>query len=162
MDYRSERQRALERASGDRQEASERLKERIESLAVNGDVQAEALVDRMTLAGFRQDIDQFAITREGRLVVSIAGQQDSVPAAKSVHRRATNGAVLQLALPWLELTFLEIADKLKELEGQYDRLFKSMAAAARLLELRSAAPTARTPREALQMLGKSAEEWLAS
>lgn len=170
MDYRRERQQALEGAAGDRATASEALKETVESLAVNGDVEAEIVCDRMMLAGFRQDIDQFATTREGRLVIAIAGQSTTVPAAKSVHRRRPDATIEQLALPMLDLQFAEIRQKIEEMGNQYERLFLGIRTLDALLKLETKLAehnrilgtnfTAATPREALRHLGVSAEDWL--
>jgi len=97
-------------------------------------------------------------TSHGRLALVRFGV--SVPAGKSVHRRAHDGAVIQLHLPFLDMDFDEIRNKVREIVGQRENLYYNIVAAARLLELEGLVPDARTPRAALRTLGVDVLDWL--
>ena len=108
--------------------------------------------------GFRDDLNDFCRTRNGRLALAVVNA--TIPAGKSVHRREATGRVQQLHIPFVDMLFAEIRDKIGEMVGQENRLYDNVLAAIRFLELEAVCPGARTPREALRRLGVSAQTWL--
>jgi hypothetical protein len=97
-------------------------------------------------------------SKNGRLTLAVVNA--TIPAGKSVHRRGRGGEVRQLHLPFIDMVFAELRDKIVELVGQQDRLYHNVLAAVRFLELETVCPGARTPREALDRLGVTAQQWL--
>jgi len=158
IDYPKLQQWALKRAGGDRTAATELIIDVVESAAVNGDTVAIHTRHLAMRRGFRADLTDFCRSKNGRLTLAVVNA--TIPAGKSVHRRGRGGKVRQLHLPLIEMLFGELRDKVVELVGQHDRLYNNVLAAVRFLELEVACPGARTPREALERLGVSAQEWL--
>ena len=130
----------------------------MESAAVNGDTVAIHTQHLAMRRGIRADLTDYCRSQNGRLTLAVVNA--TVPAGKSVHRRGRGGKVKQLHLLFIEMVFAEIRDKIVELLGQQNCLYNNVLAAARFLELETVCPGARTPREALELLGMSAQEWL--
>lgn len=163
--YRRLQQDCLVQNSGDKRTAVDCIYDELRGAAQAGSLEADAILGRATRAGIRKDLDDFCRSAEGRLALTIIGAsdpiKDSVPASKSIHRRLPSGEIEQLELTFLDMLFAEIRQKLAEMGYQRDRLYTSIVAAARFLELETAVPGARSPREALDRLGVTTEEWLS-
>jgi hypothetical protein len=158
IDYPKLQQWALTEAGGDRVAAVDLIVDAVESAAINGDTVAIYARKLAMRRGFRDDLNDYARTHSGRLTVAVVNA--TIPASKSVHRRGSTGRVRQLRLPFVDMSFAEIRDKIGELVDQQNRLYNNAIAAARFLELEVACPGAKTPREALKRLGVSAQAWL--
>jgi hypothetical protein len=158
IDYRKLQQWALDKAGGDRAAAVDLIVDTVESAAVNGDTAAIYTRKLAMRRGYRDDLNDYCRTHSGRLTVAVVNA--TIPAGKSVHRREATGRVKQLYLPFVDMLFAEIRDKISELVGQENRLYDNVIAAIRFLELETVCPGAWTPREALKRLGVSAQTWL--
>lgn len=158
IDYPKLQQWALQKARGDRTAATELIIDAVESAAVNGDTVAIHTRHLVMRRGVRVDLTDFCRSQNGRLALAVVNA--TIPAGKSVHRRGRGGKVKQLHLPFIDMVFVEIRDKIVELLGQQNRLYNNVLAAARFLELEVVCHGARTPKEALERLGMSAQEWL--
>jgi len=158
IDYAKLQQWALAEAGGDRAAAVDLIVDAVESAAVNGDTVAIHARKLAMRRGFREDLNDYCRTHSGRLTVAVV--HATIPAGKSVHRREATGRVKQLHLLFVDMLFAEIRDKIGELMGQENRLYNNILAAIRFLELETACPEARTPREALKKLGVTAQAWL--
>jgi hypothetical protein len=158
IDYSKLQQWALKKAGGDRAAAVEIILDEIESAAVNGDSVAFHARLQAMRRGLRDDLNEYCRTHHGRLTLTVVNA--TIPAGKAVHRRGRGGKVKQLHLPFIDMVFAELRDKIVELVGQQDRLYHNVLAAVRFLELETVCRGARTPREALDRLGVTAQEWL--
>jgi hypothetical protein len=157
-DYRQLQRDALAAAQGDRVEATLLIEDALVSADANADPHAGHILEAARRKGLRHHLDVYCRTSHGRLLLVTFGV--SVPAGKAVHRRTQDGAVTQLHLPFLDMTFDEIRDKIHELVGQREFLYRSIVAAARLLELEGHVPDVRTPRAVLRRLGVDVLDWL--
>lgn len=157
-DYRKLQQDALKAARGDRLQATLLIEDALVSAQANADWHAAHILDGARRKGLRHELNVYCRTSHGRLALVKFGV--SVPAGKSVHRRAQDGAVIQLHLPFLDMEFDEIRSKVREIVGQREDLYFNIVAAARLLELEGLVPDARTPRDALRRLGVDVQDWL--